>query len=217
MWPGSCRSKIQAATEIEMAQAVVAPVGCGHCLAFIHNKRGSRYFRLVRPGNTPLDSLHQLSMKTQRPIRQTEQAGVLLPLRGAQWRIISRRPHKQEISAAPLVCRLASMHALRSVTCGHVVHPTNKPVCENAQTGLSIHINALSKVDKPEHRAYVPWPYANNSFTLAEMALPSARPASFLEARPITLPISLALVAPTSAMMARSSASNSSGVRALGR
>ena len=32
--------------------------------------------------------------------------------------------------------------------------------------------------------------YPNNSFTLAEMARPSARPANFLVAVPITLPIS---------------------------
>ena len=43
--------------------------------------------------------------------------------------------------------------------------------------------------------------YPNNSFTLAEIARPSANPASFLEATPITFPMSLPLVAPTSAII----------------
>lgn len=200
-----------------MAQAVVAPVGAATACAFIPNK-GQPIFPVGKARQHPLGRLAPTFHENPTP-HQTN---------GTGWRLVAPpgRPmaanfpeasQTGNIRCPPLVCRFASMHALRSVTCDHVVRPTNKPVCENAQTGLSIHINALLKVDKPEHRAYVPWPYANNSFTLAEMALPSARPASFLEARPITLPISLALVAPTSAMMARSSASNSSGVRALGR
>ena len=49
------------------------------------------------------------------------------------------------------------------------------------------------------------------------MVRPSALPASFLEATPITRPISFAEVAPTSAMMAVSSALSSYAVSCLGR
>ena len=47
----------------------------------------------------------------------------------------------------------------------------------------------------------VPEDYPKSSFTLAEMARPSASPANFLEATPITLPISLPLVAPVSVII----------------
>ena len=66
---------------------------------------------------------------------------------------------------------------------------------------------------QPSH----PPPYANNSLTLAEISLPSARPASFFEATPITLPISFIDVAPTSAITALTSAASSSAVSCLGR
>ena len=59
--------------------------------------------------------------------------------------------------------------------------------------------------------------YARSFFTAAEMARPSARPASFLVAMPITLPMSCGLVAPTSAMIFVSSASSSASVSCLGR
>lgn len=57
----------------------------------------------------------------------------------------------------------------------------------------------------------------SNSLTLAEISLPSARPASRFDATPITLPISFIDVAPTSAMMAFTSAVSSSAVSCLGR
>lgn len=59
--------------------------------------------------------------------------------------------------------------------------------------------------------------YCNNSFTFAEMARPSARPASSLLATPITLPMSFPLVAPTRAMISFSFASSSSAESCLGR
>ena len=59
--------------------------------------------------------------------------------------------------------------------------------------------------------------YDSNSLTLAEISLPSARPASRFDATPITLPISFIDVAPTSAMMAFTSAVSSSAVSCLGR
>ena len=59
--------------------------------------------------------------------------------------------------------------------------------------------------------------YPNNSFTLAEMARPSANPANFLVAVPITLPMSFGPVAPTSAMMAFKATSSSSALICLGR
>ena len=59
--------------------------------------------------------------------------------------------------------------------------------------------------------------YPNNSFTLAEMARPSAKPASFLVAVPITLPMSLGPVAPTSAMISFRAASSSSALICLGK
>ena len=43
--------------------------------------------------------------------------------------------------------------------------------------------------------------YPKSSFTLAEIARPSASPANFLEATPITLPMSFPLVAPVSAII----------------
>ena len=55
------------------------------------------------------------------------------------------------------------------------------------------------------------------NLTLAEMSLPSARPASLFEATPITLPISFIDVAPTSAIRALTSAVRASGVSCLGR
>ena len=60
-------------------------------------------------------------------------------------------------------------------------------------------------------------PYESSSLTLAEISLPSARPASFFEATPITLPISFIDVAPTSAITAFTSAVSSSGVRLFGQ
>ena len=66
---------------------------------------------------------------------------------------------------------------------------------------------------QPSH----PPPYANSSLTLAEISLPSARPASLFEATPITLPISFIDVAPTSAITALTSAASSSAVSCLGR
>lgn len=59
--------------------------------------------------------------------------------------------------------------------------------------------------------------YPSNSFTLADMARPSAWPASFLVATPITLPMSLGPLAPVSAMMAFRAASSSSALICLGR
>ena len=59
--------------------------------------------------------------------------------------------------------------------------------------------------------------YPSSWRTRAEMALPSAFPARRLVAVPITLPISFILVAPTSAMMARTSFSSSSGESCCGR
>ena len=59
--------------------------------------------------------------------------------------------------------------------------------------------------------------YPSNSLTLAEMARPSACPARRLVAVPITLPMSLALVAPTSAMMAFRAASSSASLICFGR
>ena len=50
-----------------------------------------------------------------------------------------------------------------------------------------------------------------------EMARPSASPASSLEATPITLPMSLPLVAPTRAMISFSFASSSSAESCFGR
>lgn len=62
------------------------------------------------------------------------------------------------------------------------------------------------------NRVQLPDRYESSSLTLAEISLPSARPASFFEAAPITLPISFIDVAPTSAITALTSAVNSSGV-----
>ena len=66
---------------------------------------------------------------------------------------------------------------------------------------------------QPSH----PPPYANNSLTLAEISLPSARPASLFEATPITLPISFIDVAPTSAITALTSAASFLGSGLLGQ
>ena len=59
--------------------------------------------------------------------------------------------------------------------------------------------------------------YPKSSFTLAEMARPSASPASFLVAVPITLPISFGPSAPTSAMIAFKAASSSSALICFGK
>ena len=59
--------------------------------------------------------------------------------------------------------------------------------------------------------------YPKSSFTLAEIARPSASPANFLEATPITLPMSFPLVAPVSAIISFSAASSSSAVICFGR
>ena len=59
--------------------------------------------------------------------------------------------------------------------------------------------------------------YPKSSFTFAEIARPSASPANFLEATPITLPISLPLVAPTSAMISFNAASSSSADICFGK
>ena len=58
---------------------------------------------------------------------------------------------------------------------------------------------------------------ASSALTFSLMVRPSARPARRLEATPMTLPISLGEVAPTSAMISRSAVVSSSSVRALGR
>lgn len=60
-------------------------------------------------------------------------------------------------------------------------------------------------------------PYESSSLTLAEISLPSARPASFFVTTPITLPICVTDVAPTWAITALTSASSSSGVSCRGR
>ena len=64
---------------------------------------------------------------------------------------------------------------------------------------------------------FIPNRQANNCFTKALIALPSALPANCFVAVPITLPISLALVAPTAAMMALISCYSSSAESCLGR
>lgn len=53
---------------------------------------------------------------------------------------------------------------------------------------------------------------ASKSFTLAEIAFPSARPASFLVATPITFPMSAGLEAPVSEIICRNSFSSSSSL-----
>ena len=58
---------------------------------------------------------------------------------------------------------------------------------------------------------------ANNCLTKELIALPSALPANCFVAVPITLPISLALVAPTAAIMALISCSSSYAESCLGR
>ena len=59
--------------------------------------------------------------------------------------------------------------------------------------------------------------YDKSFFTIAEIAFPSALPASCLVATPITLPISWGVVAPTSAIMPFTASVSSSSLICLGR
>lgn len=77
--------------------------------------------------------------------------------------------------------------------------------------------DVVKGVNEWEHLFPVTGDYPKSSLTLAEMARPSASPASFLVAVPITLPMSLGPSAPTSAMMAFSAASSSSALICFGR
>ena len=60
-------------------------------------------------------------------------------------------------------------------------------------------------------------PYPKSCFTFAEIAAPSAFPASCFEATPITFPISFMPVAPTYSMMAFTAAVSSSSESCFGR
>lgn len=59
--------------------------------------------------------------------------------------------------------------------------------------------------------------YASSFFTIAEMVLPSALPAIFFEAVPMTRPMSFIVEAPVSAITALTTSSISASVRGFGR
>jgi hypothetical protein len=90
--------------------------------------------------------------------------------------------------------------------------PTTNPLLKPLNTAIITNTNAIISKN-----IGAPYYFASNSFTAAEIALPSARPASFLVAAPITLPISAGEEAPVSAIICCSSAFSSSPLNWAGK
>ncbi len=104
------------------------------------------------------------------------------------------------------------------ICCRRWKHPEDRIKKYGTFVGFRILFTFILSCSLCDSIMNIPLPaYCNNSFTFAEIARPSARPASSLLATPITLPMSFPLVAPTRAMISFSLASSSSAESCFGR